>query len=1632
MKAIRNLALVLTVLFGGTLLPAARAATYTDGTNTFTVTLVSLGGSYSPRHVDAYWIATSNGTWVQNIRKDSGTRQGYLYQWAAVRGNTTIDGYSGATVSSGTGYVPVTVTWDGRDANNVIMPDGTYRFYVEYTDRNGQGAWTTNGISFTKGTNSYTTNPASTPYLTAMTFSYLPALAYDIAVTGISPAVGIQNMTVPVVIAVTNATSMTETFTLTLSNLTTSSLIGTQLVTAMVGNTASNFTINWNTTGLAVGNYNLRAYASTVAGETNTADNVFNATIAIVTPTHDVAVTSLTPPSPTTPSSVAIIPVAVTNKGGYTETFSVVLTDLTEARAIVTNQVSNLAPFVGTTVNMSWTVSTNLGLHTLRAVAGPVASETATADNTNVATMLVTPPYTTNMFIVRSNTWRYSDTGTDLGTAWQTTNYDDSTWSQNLAPLGYGDPETTFINSNVPPSTDKIVTTYFRKTFTIDSLPLPTALLMNLRRDDGVVVYHNGVEIYRFNLTNYPTPVYFSNLALVAIGGTDETTYFPTNLAATNCVLGTNTIAVEVHQNSLTSSDLSFDLELLGVIPPVAPLHDLEVTSITAPGQVPPNSTTNISVNVRNKGNFTETFAVVLTDTTDSSALGTSQVSNLGSNTSTIVTFPWSVPAVPFVTHNLRAVAVPVLGEISIADNTNTVAVLVSPLMETNVFISRSNYWRYNDTGTDLTFTPWKLPGYYDAAWPVGQGSLGYGDAQSTYLTQSNPPSTSKLPTYYFRKVFTIDTLPSSMIMRLRRDDGAVVYHNGVEIFRTNMAAGLVYYTNWANATVDGTGETTYYESPLSVTNAVVGENVVAVEVHQVSATSSDISFDLELLGINPVFTRIHNVAALGLSAPAGALAGDRLPITVTLTNRGNVAETALLVLKDAITGQLIGTRTISGLAAGGTTAVQIDWATLGATNGTHTVQAFTVIGGVTNFAGATTGPATLTGSGFGLNAATVLGSVGGRCSAVTASGSLLLVGVGATLEVWDRANPAVPAKVGSVRLPGLIEDIVVSGTFAYAACGSAGVQFVDISTPATPAHVNTYDTSGHATRLAVSPGMLYVADGVAGLRIVNINSPSTPSLVGTYYTAGPARAVAVGAGATIYVLDGHTGLLALSIANPAAPALLGAYTGLDAGQDLAVVGSYAYVVDANNHFYVLNVATPSAPTLVNATNSFLLTNLVAQSLKLNGTTAYVPAGDGGLAILNITTPATPVFVGTVTTPGQAVAAAVAGTTLYLADGFHGLQVYDVTTATSPALQTDLPTSIRACDVAVNSSLAFVAAGEGGLRIYNVASPATPVWLGWFAGALNARCVAVSGSTAYVGDGQYGLKVVNVATPASPALLGSWTGTNLASIRNIGASGSLVVASDGSRVCLFNVSAPTSPTLVATCVAPAFAFDMTVSGTRAYLACGNAGFVILDISASALTQRSVTDTPGLASGISVTGNSAYVADGANGWLIYDVSNPAAPSLVKANAAQGPVSSVAVSGVLATLGNGANAAVTMDVTTPLAPVNTQTFAGLANALRVTAASGQAYVSENDAGLAVLSTGEAPLVLQVVPPAGGSGDLSLKWVSKPGKTYAIYKSTNLTLGRAGFSLVQGNIAATPPLNSVPVNLTGNGAFYIISEE
>ena len=165
--------------------------------------------------------------------------------------------------------------------------------------------------------------------------------------------------------------------------------------------------------------------------------------------------------------------------------------------------------------------------------------------------------------ISKGSSWRYLDDGSDQGTAWRGTGFDDGTWAFGPAELGYGDGGEATIVSYGGNSSNKYITTYFRHEFDVTNAWAYTDLTINVQRDDGAVVYLNGQEIARSNM---PTGlVGYLTTSQTGVGGGDESTFFEYHKDPSGILVdGENVLAVEIHQTSGTSSDISFDLELIG------------------------------------------------------------------------------------------------------------------------------------------------------------------------------------------------------------------------------------------------------------------------------------------------------------------------------------------------------------------------------------------------------------------------------------------------------------------------------------------------------------------------------------------------------------------------------------------------------------------------------------------------------------------------------------------------------------------------------------------------------------------------------------------------------------------------------------------------------------------------------------------------------------------------------------------------------------------------------------------------------------------------------------------------------------------------------------------------------------
>ncbi|MFT5528016.1 MAG: hypothetical protein ACI9HK_006004, partial [Pirellulaceae bacterium] len=171
----------------------------------------------------------------------------------------------------------------------------------------------------------------------------------------------------------------------------------------------------------------------------------------------------------------------------------------------------------------------------------------------------------------------------------------------------------------------------------------------------------------------------------------------------------------------------------------------------------------------------------------------------------------------------------------------------VFPGQLTDDLIPALSTWKYLDNRVDQG-TAWRAQGFDDSTWTEGGGILGAGDAGPN-TTLALGPAGDRTPTFYFRHEFNVvdPTAIARLNVDLIRDDGAVVYLNGIEQFRDNMPAGVVSYGSLASDFVSFPNEQAYFPFAINPLDLVVGANVLAVEVHQNAPDSSDVHFDLRL-----------------------------------------------------------------------------------------------------------------------------------------------------------------------------------------------------------------------------------------------------------------------------------------------------------------------------------------------------------------------------------------------------------------------------------------------------------------------------------------------------------------------------------------------------------------------------------------------------------------------------------------------------------------------------------------------------------------------------------------------------------------------------------------------------------------
>jgi VCBS repeat-containing protein len=166
------------------------------------------------------------------------------------------------------------------------------------------------------------------------------------------------------------------------------------------------------------------------------------------------------------------------------------------------------------------------------------------------------------------------------------------------------------------------------------------------------------------------------------------------------------------------------------------------------------------------------------------------------------------------------------------------------------------------------------IPGWRPGTLPAQAGGINAFTGAAEFLTGIVPGGPNTVNTYLFRNTFTMTAAQAAhgqWTFNMLADDGCIIYINGVERARLNYPDNVAVNPD---AMVGGNGgdESNYTQRTLDLTGVfVTGQNVIAIELHQNSESSSDVGLDFQMTpadsGLTSGFTGVDD-AFFGTNQP--------------------------------------------------------------------------------------------------------------------------------------------------------------------------------------------------------------------------------------------------------------------------------------------------------------------------------------------------------------------------------------------------------------------------------------------------------------------------------------------------------------------------------------------------------------------------------------------------------------------------------------------------------------------------------------------------------------------------------------------------------------------------------------------
>lgn len=335
------------------------------------------------------------------------------------------------------------------------------------------------------------------------------------------------------------------------------------------------------------------------------------------------------------------------------------------------------------------------------------------------------------------------------------------------------------------------------------------------------------------------------------------------------------------------------------------------------------------------------------------------------------------------------------------------------------------------------------------------------------------------------------------------------------------------------------------------------------------------------------------------------------------------------------------------------------------------------------------------------------------------------------SLLVLDLSKPAQPKAVSQLPLPGTALSLDVTKTHAFVACGSGGLQVVDISDPSKPRKVGGWEPdleTQQVQAVAVQNGTAYLAVKSAGLVVMDVSDPKNVKPVTVLSDQVPDAERVVAAGSRVYLLE--PGLTILDVSGPTAPRKLEELGAQRQTYDLGVWQGYVVsltslgvqVLDLSDLEKVRRIAQYETKASVP---------------PVAGTRAVAPGGKGPAGVVGKET--------VVSGPASSAATALRGKST-------GVQKPPSKSPGKGEATLNNPPQNRR--LAIYDHYAYIAREADGLWILDLQGQDTLQRVGTVTGLGTATCCTLHKQWLLVGNREGGIALLDLKNPQEPPVVG--------------------------------------------------------------------------------------------------------------------------------------------------------------------------------------------------------------------------------------------------------------------------------------